>query len=323
MGAVRMRVQIADKNITLIHKMTLVHPFTSSGIFVKKKSIIIHNEASSSENVHPLLSSHIKIHQHIWLELFLLSWFRRDDFFTEDGLKLNLLQTHSCPLHKLLDGLDLCELLEDYCDVLISCLDSHSDGTHSLRRIHWWASDVMLHFSKSVLMKKQTHLLILRDSIFSANFQFWVNYYFKTNLRRFAGLTWFKLVFQLGQAAAAGQPFGLPVWPYKCPSKTAKQTSFFFLFFLSRDINNIILNHTKYFFITYTMWSRTADVDRYSMGVLYTAIVIPQNSSEVVVASCEQRLWWEHSTYGNAICSMKGTSIFWEKLFCREIYAFD
>ncbi len=35
------------------------------------------------------------------------------------------------------------------CDVFISCLDSHSDGTHSLQRIHWWASDAMLHFSKS------------------------------------------------------------------------------------------------------------------------------------------------------------------------------
>ncbi len=46
-----------------------------------------------------------------------------------------------------------------YCDVFISCLDSHSDGTHSLHRIHWWrVSDVMLHFSKSVPMKKQTHL---------------------------------------------------------------------------------------------------------------------------------------------------------------------
>ncbi len=40
-------------------------------------------------------------------------------------------------------------LLVDYCDVFISCLDSHADGTHSLQRIHWWASDVMLHFSKS------------------------------------------------------------------------------------------------------------------------------------------------------------------------------
>ncbi len=27
-------------------------------------------------------------------------------------------------------------LLVYYCDVFISCLDSHSDGTHSLQRIH-------------------------------------------------------------------------------------------------------------------------------------------------------------------------------------------
>ncbi len=54
-------------------------------------------------------------------------------------------------------------ILVDYCDVFISCLDSHSDGTHSLQRIHWpthTASDVMLHFSKSVPMQKQTHLHI-------------------------------------------------------------------------------------------------------------------------------------------------------------------
>ncbi len=46
----------------------------------------------------------------------------------------------------------------DYCDVFISSLDSHSDGTHSLQRIHGWASDVIQNFSKSVQMKKQTHL---------------------------------------------------------------------------------------------------------------------------------------------------------------------
>ncbi len=56
------------------------------------------------------------------------------------------------------DGLESCGLHVDYCDVFISCLDSHSDGTHSLLRIHWWASDVMLNFSKSVPMKKQTPL---------------------------------------------------------------------------------------------------------------------------------------------------------------------
>ncbi len=37
----------------------------------------------------------------------------------------------------------------DYCDVFISCLDSHSDGTHSLQSIHWWDTDAVTHFSKS------------------------------------------------------------------------------------------------------------------------------------------------------------------------------
>ncbi len=39
-----------------------------------------------------------------------------------------------------------------------SYLDSNSDSTHLLQRIHWWASVLILHFSKSVPMKKQTHL---------------------------------------------------------------------------------------------------------------------------------------------------------------------
>ncbi len=38
----------------------------------------------------------------------------------------------------------------DYCDVF--------DGTHSQQSIHRGASDVMIHFSKSVPIKKQTHL---------------------------------------------------------------------------------------------------------------------------------------------------------------------
>ncbi len=89
----------------------------------------------------------------------------------------------------------------------ISCLNSHSDGTHSLKRIHWWASDVMLNFSKSVLIKKsevrksfitkyvythkefdrkkQSHLIYILDglrvSTFLANFYFLVNYSFKTD----------------------------------------------------------------------------------------------------------------------------------------------
>ncbi len=33
--------------------------------------------------------------------------------------------------------------------MFLSAVWTHSDGTHSLQRIHWWASDAMLHFSKS------------------------------------------------------------------------------------------------------------------------------------------------------------------------------
>ncbi len=45
------------------------------------------------------------------------------------------LTTTQLSLHKMLIyGLELCELLVDYCDAFISCLDS--DGTHSLQRFH-------------------------------------------------------------------------------------------------------------------------------------------------------------------------------------------
>ncbi len=57
----------------------------------------------------------------------------------------------------------------DYCDVFISCLDSHSDGTHSLQRIHWWACNVILHFSKYVTINKLI-LDDLRASTFSEKF---------------------------------------------------------------------------------------------------------------------------------------------------------
>ncbi len=39
----------------------------------------------------------------------------------------------------------------EYCDVIISCLDSDSDGTHSLQRIQWRARDAT--FSKAVPIK--------------------------------------------------------------------------------------------------------------------------------------------------------------------------
>ncbi len=90
-------------------------------------------------------------------------WARSDDLKLEWWMCFS--QTHSfssshCEDIVTIDGLERCGLHADNCDVFISCMDSHSDGTHSLQRIHWWASDVMLYFSESVLTKKQTHLHI-------------------------------------------------------------------------------------------------------------------------------------------------------------------
>ncbi len=56
----------------------------------------------------------------------------------------------------------------------ISCLDSHSDGTHSLQKIHWWAK-----FSKTVLMKKQTHLHFGWPEGVHICSNIWVSYSFK------------------------------------------------------------------------------------------------------------------------------------------------
>ncbi len=61
-------------------------------------------------------------------------------------------------LHMLIDGLQSCGLLVGYYNVYSSCLDSHSDGTHSLQRTNWWASDEILKLSQSGSFKKQTHL---------------------------------------------------------------------------------------------------------------------------------------------------------------------
>ncbi len=71
----------------------------------------------------------------------------------------------------------------DYCDVFISCLDSHSDGTHSLQRIHWWASNAKLHFYKSKNTKKHeetnSSTYLMAWVFTSVNVHFGVNYYFK------------------------------------------------------------------------------------------------------------------------------------------------
>ncbi len=64
--------------------------------------------------------------------------------------------------------------------VFLSAVWTHSDGTHSLQRIHWWASDVMLNLSKTVLMKKQTHQRLRwpECKYIFRKVWFWVNCFF-------------------------------------------------------------------------------------------------------------------------------------------------
>ncbi len=118
MGAVRTRVQTADKNIAIIHT-TPVHQLTS----ITDYGLI---------------------------------------FWTEEMvLNLNVLMELFNTNMQLFTSLDVnwgTGVVWITCDVFISCLNTHSDGTHSLQKIHWWASDIMRSFSKSVLIKKQTHL---------------------------------------------------------------------------------------------------------------------------------------------------------------------
>ncbi len=85
MGAVRMRLQTADKNITIFHK-TLID---SHGLFHWRKC-----------------------YYGLWTHILIRS----------DGLKLNI----------LIGGLESCVLL--WC--FISFLNPHSDGIHSLQRVH-------------------------------------------------------------------------------------------------------------------------------------------------------------------------------------------
>ncbi len=178
MGAIRMRAQTADKNITIIHT-TSVHQLTScdvkSCMFVRNKSIIkmfltskcclrINTclVSSESEEKYAQIKHRLKVKtvqnsskQVCW---WYLMWGQLEmEFFTGGNVIIDrsiLARSKGLKLQCLNNGfvsykLNSCGLLVNYCEVFISCLDSHSDGTHSLQRIHWWASDIMQHFSKS------------------------------------------------------------------------------------------------------------------------------------------------------------------------------
>ncbi len=63
-------------------------------------------------------------------------WFKVKNILMMELFLTNTQTRSFCLLKTLTDGLEWCGLLVDYYDVFISCLDSHSDGTHSLQSIH-------------------------------------------------------------------------------------------------------------------------------------------------------------------------------------------
>ncbi len=66
-----------------------------------------------------------------------MEYFGQNQRFKSKNLNDRCMSNKFTAFHKTLnDGLESFGLLVDYCDVFISCLDSHSDGTHSLQRIH-------------------------------------------------------------------------------------------------------------------------------------------------------------------------------------------
>ncbi len=66
----------------------------------------------------------------------------------------------------------------------IGCLDSHSDGTHSLQSFHWWASDGMLHFSSSVHEETNSSTSWMAWGWVHYQHIVWINYsfYLKVNI---------------------------------------------------------------------------------------------------------------------------------------------
>ncbi len=152
--------------------------------FLPKYQSIISNNASSSEKVHPLFWNHVCLicayfcpdsdeitfsleKAILWIEDSYFSrkqWFKFTDILMMDFVSYNTTSFTSADINWWIGVVwTTCGVLWWFYNIFYY---SHSDGTHSLQRICWWANDVMLNVFKSVLMKKQTHLFS-EESTFS------------------------------------------------------------------------------------------------------------------------------------------------------------
>ncbi len=60
--------------------------------------------------------------------------------------------------------------------MFLSAVWTHSDGTHSLQRIHWWASDTFLQICSDEETNSSLSWVTLGWTHFQVFFIFWVNY---------------------------------------------------------------------------------------------------------------------------------------------------
>ncbi len=113
--------------------------------------------------------------------------FRQNQWFeVKDVLIMKLFITNT----QLLTSLDSWGLLVNCCDVFISCLDSHFNGTHSLQRSMWCNDNI----SPNLFWWRNKLIYIIdgpRMSTFSASLHFRVHCSFKLNDPRFQWLLLF------------------------------------------------------------------------------------------------------------------------------------
>ncbi len=101
----------------------------------------------------------------------------------------------------------------DYCDVFISCLDSHSDGTHSHPLLRHWCSDAFLQTwwrNKLILISDE-----LRVNTFTAHFHFWVNYSFNASCLVLIQLS-IKYLIKMTRNRAADLSHAVNLFQVKC-----------------------------------------------------------------------------------------------------------
>ncbi len=151
---------------------------------------MIHNKTSSSEKVHLLLSSHVKILTYsICLDLFWLvnsAWSVHINFLIQTRWSFHWRKQYdwlrTCVLAEMdliLTNMQLFTSQDNLWTgvVWITCrllwcfyqLFGFSFWRHPFTVLHWWASDVMLNISKFVLLKKQKyfHKFYVNEEFFS------------------------------------------------------------------------------------------------------------------------------------------------------------